>query len=73
MDHGAHGSIEDNDALLEKCFEGMEFSGHVVPELSGVYANDQETNLRIMMRRCVIVSRPLPARQTVIPGQPPGA
>jgi hypothetical protein len=70
MDHGAHGSIEDNDALPEKCFERMEFTRQVDLELSGVYANDQETNLRIMMRRCVTGLRLLclPIKLGLTPG-----
>ena len=54
LDHRPHRAIEHDDALAQQNFQGMEVGRHTTGELSGVYAKDQETNLRIMIRRCVI-------------------
>ena len=56
LNHGAHRAVEENDALAQERCQRMDVVGrHVGQELSGVYANDQETNLRIMIRRCVSI------------------
>src|SRR5258708_36801261 len=53
LDHRSHCAVENNNAFAQEPFERMQFSRHVRAELSGVYAKDQETNLRIMICRCV--------------------
>ena len=53
LDHRAHCAIEHNGAFAQERLQRMKIGRHSRRQLNGVCPRNQETNLRIMMRRCV--------------------